>query len=180
MNTTKVLLSGSLLCAIVIPQSARAQSLAVSSVAGPPGAEREFVVSLVTNGAPIAAAQLDVSFDRANTPIKALTGGLPDCEVNDSLGKEGSHVQLLPRGCVGSECTSVRGMIYSTSNIDPILSGSWLFKCTIAIESGVPPGTYPLLGSLPIASDSLGGKVTVAKVDGTVQVSSPGPGPGCS
>jgi len=147
-------------------------SLLVSSVTGVPGDHLEIAVRLVAPGASIAGVQNDLIFD-PHTPIIARANGRPDCEVNPAIDKTATSILFRPVGCTpGVSCTSIRALVLSVDNTDPIADGSVLYTCHAVIPAGTPPGAYPLRIEEALASDPDGGRVAVRGGTGMINVRS--------
>ncbi|GBD26040.1 Anti-sigma-I factor RsgI2 [bacterium HR30] len=107
-------------------------------VTGDPRAARvvPIYVKLATGGRNVARVENDlVLSDRVS--IVARPDGRPDCTVNSSLGKDAAFV-FGPVGCnpdAGS-CTSVRAVIFSLDNVEPIPDGSTLYTCRARAWNG--------------------------------------------
>jgi hypothetical protein len=77
----------------------------------------------------VAGTQNDINFPR-EAQIAATDNDTPDCAVNPDIGKEATGFVFLPHGCTpGVDCTGVRALVLSTSNVDPIPDGSVLYTC---------------------------------------------------
>src|SRR5262249_39110214 len=103
-------------------------SIIVGSATGQPGTGVLFNVTLDTE-ANVAGTQNDVAF-QPQARIRSKDGGEPDCAVNPAIDKGDSTFAFLPDGCTpGVDCTSVRALILSFGNLNPIPSGSILYSC---------------------------------------------------
>ena len=99
---------------------------------GFPGDIVTIEVSLRTGDA-VAGTQNDLVLD-ARAPIRARDDGEPDCAGNPAIGKE-AFSNFLPPGCTpGVDCSAVRVLVISLTNVDPIPSGSVLYTCNVAIS----------------------------------------------
>ena len=108
-------------------------------VSGSAGAQVTFTATLHDMGNVVAGTQNDISFD-LSTPI---TG----CEENPAINK-GAFVGFQPPGCtLGVNCTGVRVIVLSLSDVDPIPDGSVLYSCHVAIDLTASDGTYPLVST---------------------------------
>ena len=153
-----------------------APTITVAGTSGRPGQTAALTAMLRTADAEIAGLQVDVSFDAENTPIARTRRGTPDCAVDPTIGKQSTVFGFIPPGCDGQWCTSVRAIILSLDNFDPIADGSTLFRCTVGIPGNARPGIYPLVTTLAIASDANATAVTLSASNGEVTVTQP---PGC-
>ncbi len=145
-------------------------TIEAGSATGNPGDTIPISVTLHTTGAQIAGTQNDITFD-PTTPIIAKANGKPDCTVNPDINKTGSSFAFRPNACTPGTCTSVRALLLSTENMDPIVDGSVLYTCNVAISETATPGDKRLTISGAIASDATGTRLDgTSGVDGTVTV----------
>ncbi len=134
----------------------------VGVVAGSAGAQVTFDVTLHTMGNVVAATENVIAFDPL-TPIVA-------CEENPAIGKD-IFVGFRPLGCTaGLDCTSIKVIVLSLSNLDPIADGAVLYSCRVAISFTAPDGTYPLDTSEEGASTPDGEFILTEGIDGAVVV----------
>jgi hypothetical protein len=134
----------------------------LGTVTGSAGAQVTFEATLHDNGNVVAATQNDIAFDPL-TPIIS-------CEENPAIDKE-VFIGFQPFGCTpGVDCTAVRVIVLSLSNVDPIPDGAVLYSCTVAINFTAPDGTYPLLSSNEGASTPDGMSIDTEGIDGAVIV----------
>jgi hypothetical protein len=120
----------------------------------------------------VAGTQNDIAFD-ADARI-AADGDEPRCTVNPEIEKDDSTFAFLPAGCTpGVDCTSVRALILSFANLDPIPSGSALYSCEVEIAEDAT-GSYPLACSAPGAGAPDGTRLGADCTDGTITVGEPG------
>jgi hypothetical protein len=117
-------------------------SLRVSSAAGKAGERVTIAVTLHSSGAAVAGAQNDLHFDGVNITVAAGANGSPDCTVDPTIHKDGTSFAFLPHGCTGATCTSVRALVFSLDNVDPIADGSVLYRCNVDIAAEAPDGVY--------------------------------------
>ena len=204
-RTTCIALVGSLLAigALFGATEARAVKLVANSVAGAPGTQVSFTVSLLTEGANVAGTQNDLSFDATHSPIPrrcnkaanvqitcsadtdcpAVAGVAdtcstkPACYVNADINKGGtSFAYRGATGCTGPACGGIRALVLATDNVDLIPNGSVLYTCKVNIAAG-SSGSFPLGMTGVIASDAAGTKITGASgTDGSI-VAASGPTP---
>ena len=66
------------------------------------------------------------------------------------------------------DCTSVKLLVLSLTDVDPIPDGSVLYTCTVAISFFAPDGTYPLDTNQEDASTPDGEAVATEGIDGAV------------
>jgi hypothetical protein len=129
--------------------------------------------------ASVVAAQADLHFDPAHTPIAATAEGQPDCVVNPSIRKEATRFAFHPPGCEPrrGDCVRVRAVLFSTDNVDPIPPGTELYRCRVTLATLTPPGIYPLTISnalyAPPSGEDFEPEVKPASV--TVMTTAPAP-----
>lgn len=132
-------LGAAALLALATP--ARAVHIEVGYAVGLPGDEVTLDVVFHSEGAEIAGIQNDIGFD-ADAAIKATATLEPDCSVNPDIDKNESAFAFQPPGCVvGDTCTSVRALILSFSNVDPIPDGV-LYTCRVGLAADAPPAPH--------------------------------------
>jgi hypothetical protein len=138
-------------------------------VTGTAGTQVSFDAQLLANGQSVAGTQNDISVD----PLTPLVS----CAPNPAIGKGGTSFAFSPLGCSpGVDCTSVRAVVVSLSDIVAIPDGSVLYSCTVAIDPSAPDGSHPLHLSTLGASTPGGRPITTFAIDGAV-ISSGGVGP---
>jgi len=148
-------------------------TLELSRAHGRPGASVSVSATLDTGGAKIAGTQNDIVFDPAQVAIVPTAKKKPDCRANSGLGKEGTAFSYLPSGCRpgrGGTCTSVRALVLSLSNVDPIPSGSVLYTCSVQIAADARAGAQKLNNTRVGFSSPSGEAVNGAGTDGSVAV----------
>lgn len=176
----KIVVLGSLLAAGALGFSAAAAnagSINVGSASGAAGATVSVDVTLTTAGAAIAGTQNDITFD-ASTPVARKANGKPDCTVNPGIDKSASSFAFRPAACTAETCTAIRALVLSTDNTDPIVDGSTLYTCKVAISASATGGAKALTASGVILSSPAGTRVTPADgTNGAVTVEGGGPTP---
>jgi ELWxxDGT repeat protein/YVTN family beta-propeller protein len=122
-------------------------------------------------GEPIAALQVDLTFDRRMRVI-AASNGSPRCRVDAGLGKDATSFAFAPASCEagGAECATVRALVLSFTNLDPIADGSPLFSCDVRIDEDAPAATYPVTASKAGAAGSAGSQIDIGARDGSITV----------
>jgi len=144
-------------------------SISLGAVTGAPGQDVNLVATLRAAGAHVAGTQNDLTFDPVNVSMGA--SGKPSCRVNSAIGKGASAFSLRPVGCQGNGCTSVRALVFSMDNTDPIPDGAVLYTCTLHISPSAPPGQYQLKASGVTLSTPAGQKLPNASAsDGVLTV----------
>lgn len=145
-------------------------SIGLGTATGSPGQDVTLVATLHSAGNQVAGTQNDVSFDAAN--VSLATSGKPSCRVNGAIGKGATAFSLRPNGCQGSACNTVRALVLSVDNTDPIPDGSALYTCTLHISPSAAAGQYRVKVGGVILSTSSGQKVQNATAsDGVLIVS---------
>ncbi len=119
-------------------------------------------VTLLTEGATIAATQNDISYDGQNTTVIG-------CVKNDDLDKDISYA-FYPAGCVQSECNRIRVFVLSTSNQTAIPDGSVLYRCLVNIDVSAPDGVYLFDNEGAKGSDIGGNPVAITPEDGGIGI----------
>jgi cysteine-rich repeat protein len=170
------IVSGFVLATIVLRPLAAVASPAVvvGSASGAPGTHLSFDVSLSAEGASVASMQNDIAFDPVLTPITSNAGS-PDCVVNPATGKSGFFA-FLPNGCTGTACTSMRALLVSFFDANPIPDGA-LYTCGVDVSPTTPAGSYPLAASgVVLATPDAQSVPGAVGVDGAVIVETCGDG----
>lgn len=140
--------------------------IAASSTSGFPGETVSVELRLLAEGVVPVATENVLQFP----PEVRVTS----CERNEALGKEATAFQFFPAGCTpGTDCDSVKALVLSFSNLDPIASGSVLYRCSATISPEAPPGTYPVSVREPGSSDENGVALTTEGADGEIRVFGP-------
>ena len=145
-------------------------SIDVGVVTGSAGALVTFSVTLRTAGESIAGVQMDIAFD-PSTPVAATGSNRPSCHPNPAIHKDGTAFTFQPTACIpGSNCTGMRAIVLSLTNVDPIPDGSELFTCDDQIDPTAADGIYPLTASNTFSFDSDGFFIPTNGIDGAVIV----------
>jgi len=145
-------------------------NLALSGARGEPGSTVTVTATLNTGGASIAGTQNDIVYDPTQVVIAQTAAGKPDCRPNQQIGKEGTAFNFLPPGCHGDGCTSMRALVLSLSNVQPIPNGSALYSCRVQIMKGAKPGIARLTMTRVGFSNPTGQSITGGGTDGTVNI----------
>lgn len=157
---------------VIVSGGAADATVVLGSASGDAGDTVSIDVSLNT-GTDVAGTQNDITV-AAPLAIAARTQGtrqVPDCTANGDIDKGGTSFAFQPPNCTpGENCTGVRALVLSLSNVDPIPDGSVLYSCNIAIAGDADNGDYPLTCSNPGASDPAGGALNTACTNGTITV----------
>jgi len=146
----------------------------VGTAMGPPGGTATFEVTLLLLADPsaqVAGVRHDVSFDPL-TPIAAASDGRPQCTATpgDISGSLSSFL-FLPIDCTpGVDCVGMRALVLAPSSSGVFDDGATLYSCDIAIAAEAEAGSYPLVATMPEASDPLGEPLPATSSDGAVEV----------
>jgi hypothetical protein len=138
----------------------------------------------------VAGAQVDIAYnpEQVTVPPGTEVADKPDCRVNSEIDKliDGSDTfgfGYLRAGAAcnpaSETCDSVRAIVLSTDNVDPIAAGATLFTCNFKLAEGLSEGTIVTLDvSNAIGSDpggaraadfaAAGGAITIAAVSSCV------------
>jgi MYXO-CTERM domain-containing protein len=144
-------------------------TLVVGEAVGAAGDDVPLDVSLQTT-VDVAGTQNDLTFpDEAG--VVADNDGAPTCSVNPAINKNGTAFSFQPPGCTpGTDCTGIRALVLSLSNVNPIPSGSVLYTCTVSIAEDAASGTYDVVCSNAGASDPGGTSLPTECLDGEIVV----------
>ncbi len=121
------------------------------------GAAATITVNLAAGSSQIAALESDLAFP-ASAPIAAKANGRPDCTVNLDINKGATSFGFLPVNCSGAACTTVRAIVISFDDSNPIADGSVLFTCSLNVDASAS-GRLDYTFSGTILSDPGGAKV---------------------
>lgn len=118
-------------------------------------------VTLSTGGEEVAGTENEIAFDAG----AQITG----CAVNPEIDRTASAFSFSPSGCTpGDDCESVKALILSFTNTDPLPDGVRLYTCDVAATGAA--GDYPLTCSAPGASDPTGNSIDTNCSDGNVNI----------
>jgi len=141
----------------------------VGSASGVPGQLTTFGVGLETSGE-IAGVQNDLTL--GNTAPIVFSA----CEVNPDINKDQTIFGFQPLGCMPDiNCSGVRALVLSFSNLDPIPDGSTMYSCDVLILPAAAPGEYPIECSNEGVADPDGMALPVDCSDGAITVLAEGP-----
>lgn len=146
-------------------------TLALDNAQGAPGATVSVAAKLASGGANIAGTQNDLVFDPKQITVAPNAKGKPDCAANRQLGKEGTAFSFVPAGCrPGADCTGVRALVLSLSNVEAIPNGSTLYTCRVRIAPTARPGAHEISAARVGFSNPSGQAIDGTGRDGTVSV----------
>jgi ELWxxDGT repeat protein len=158
---------------------------ACALVGGPPGCARlevrdatavagesaDVTVVLRARGETVAGVQVDLHFD-PRLPLARNTRGAPHCAVVGAIHKEATVFAFAPGTCGagGGACSTVRAVVFSIANLDPIADGATLFTCRVEIPADTPAGAYPATASKVLAASPEGVGFAIGVRNGVVNV----------
>jgi len=87
--------------------------------------------------------------------------GQPICTVNPGIDMNATFTLA----CDEAGFCTLRALVFSSGNPDPIPDGSVLYSCEIGVALNAPPGTYPL-----VCATSANQELSAACVDGSIVV----------
>lgn len=146
-------------------------TIAVDGAQGAPGDTVSVAAKLSSGGAGIAGTQNDIVFDPKQVTIAPNAKGKPDCAANRQLGKEGTAFSFVPAGCrPGADCTAVRTLVLSLSNVEAIPNGSTLYTCRVRIAPQASAGAHKLSVTRVGYSSPSGQAIDGGGKDGVVTV----------
>jgi len=150
--------AGILLCSAV---PSHASNQVIGSATGGPGDVVTIDVTLQPEGDAVAGTENVISFDSSAQIVS--------CARNEAIGREATNFSFRPSGCTaGTDCTSVKALVLSFSNLDAIPDGSVLYSCDVQLPGEA--GCWPLTCESPGASDPTGNALTATCTDGEVCV----------
>lgn len=144
-------------------------TLGLSSAQGKRGEMVSVSAKLSAGGGRVAGTQNDIVFDPAQIAIARDTSGKPACAANRQLNKEGTAFSFVPKDC-GNNCTTVRALVLSLANVEPIPDGSVLYTCRVQIRPEAASGTQRLKVTRVGFSDATGRAIDGVGEDGVVTV----------
>jgi len=153
----------------------RAVELSIGSASGPPGAQVSFDVTLRTLGIGVAGIQNDIVL--AGLSLSDERSGQPRCTLDPAIDKPASTFALLPRGCTGGNCETLRALIAASGNLDPLPDGAVLYRCTTTLPA---PGVQSILSlgcENAVASDVRGHAIPVRCTPGSIRIVAKDPPP---
>jgi MYXO-CTERM domain-containing protein len=145
-------------------------TIAIGSGSAPAGGSTTIDVTLtVADGVQVAGTQNTINFP-TDARIVENNDGTPKCTVNSAIMKPATTFAFQPAGCtVGTNCTGVKALVLSLSNVSPIPSGSVLYSCEVGLTN-TATGSYELTCSDALASDPSGNTVNTDCTKGTITV----------
>ncbi len=157
---------------VTVPDTPVAR-LVVGDATGVPGgtAQVDITLELIDSAAAVAGTENVLSF----SPEAAIVG----CEFNPDIMREASAVSFQPSGCdeAAGGCESLKALVLSFSNLDPLPDGVVLYTCDVALAGGTAAATvsgvtgdFPITCSETAGSDPEGNPLTMECVDGTVTI----------
>jgi hypothetical protein len=144
-------------------------TLGLSSAQGGRGEVVNVSAKLSAGGARIAGTQNDIVFDPTQIAVARDSSGQPACGANRQLKKDATAFSFVPKDC-GNNCTTVRALVLSLSNVAPIPDGSVLYTCRVQIGPQAASGTHRLKLTKVGFSDPVGRAIDGVGEDGVVTV----------
>ncbi len=173
MRRISTCLSLAALSLALVTSAAFGQTITIGTIEGAGSVD----VTLATNGETIAGTENDIVFGPELTvAIRTNPDTMlpePDCTRNAAIGREATNFAFNPPGCLddaGVDCTSVKALVLSFSNLTGIADGSALYSCNIEVVGGTAPGEYPLGCENPGGSSPDGDDIPTTCEDGSVTV----------
>ena len=143
--------------------------IVAGSTFGIPGQEVSFGVGLETDE-DVAGTENELAFD-LGAPIVFTS-----CQVNPEINKPQTAFAFRPNSCVpGANCSGVKALVISFSNLDPIPNGSTMYTCDVLLMPEATPGDYPIDCFAPGAATPDGNAIDTDCVDGQVTILPGGP-----
>jgi hypothetical protein len=144
-------------------------TLGLTSAQGKRGDVVSVSAKLGAGGARIAGTQNDIVFDPTQIAVARDASGRPACTANRQVQKDATAFSFVPKDC-GNNCTTVRALVLSLSNVDPIADGSVLYTCRVQIRPEAASGTHRLKLTKVGFSDPAGRAIDGVGEDGVVTV----------
>lgn len=123
-------------------------------------------ITLATGGAAVAGTENVITFG----PEVVISS----CAINPDIKREASAFSFSPSGCddegSATPCESLKSLVLSFSNTDPLADGVTLYTCDVVVNGGTPPGDYDLTCESPGGSDPDGNVVDTTCTSGVVSV----------
>jgi len=152
------------------PSGTRCTVLELEPVEGRAGERITVTAVLHARDLPIAGVQNDIAFP-PGIAIRTDDDGDPDCVVEPSIEKPASAFAFQPPSCTpGVDCTAMRALVLSLTDVAPIYDGAVLYRCTALLSRDLEPGDHTLVLSNLGASDPDGLAVGLDGIDGVVTV----------
>ena len=144
--------------------------LELEPVEGRAGERATITAVLHASDLPIAGVQNDIAFP-PGIALLMNEDGDPDCVVEPSIDKAGTAFSFQPPSCTpGVDCSAMRALVLSFSDVAPIYDGAVLYRCTALLSRDLEPGDHGLTLSNLGASDPDGLAVQLDGIDGVVSV----------
>lgn len=160
--------------AVIVPDEPVVE-IAVSSATGAPGGtvQIEISLNLLREGVEVAGTENVLNF--------APETQIVECAVNPAIDRGATAFAFSPQGCApGSNCSSVKALVLSFTNISAIPDGSVLYTCDVGLAGGTvaatvsgAAGTYPITCTEPGASDPDGNPLFTICSNGSVTIEEP-------
>jgi hypothetical protein len=180
------------------PSALLAASIEISSGVAEPGGTGQISGILRAQGAEVSGVELELTLTNG-VSIGANARGRPACVSHcnqdyqpivplaeastagiDPVGEPAKscaaqNFAFRPVGCSpGVDCTGVKYLELSLSNVNPLPDGGTLFTCTVTATADLAAGTYAVACSGAGAADPEGQSLPATCSDGALHVSCPG------
>jgi hypothetical protein len=145
-------------------------SIELTGLSGHRSQHVRFEAILHVTGVEVVGVQNDIAFDPA-----VLSVGLcsPGPAINKQIG-----FNLIPSDCADTgTCTTLRVLVFSPINLDPIPDGTLLYFCDVLVQADAPLGRSPLHIERVVAADARGRRLPASGIDGDILVVLPSPTP---
>jgi hypothetical protein len=164
------------LLAALLPANAAAEvRLAIGTVEADPGDRISVAVQVIaTAGENVATIANELEFDPEVMRVPTNENGDADCTVAADVPHFFSAFLRRPPECESGEvvCSGIRAAIVLLTLDRPPVTPRTLYRCTLEIDAGASPGTYPLRLSAGTYSGANGPDRPVTPIDGAVIVAS--------
>ncbi|HYD47962.1 MAG TPA: YncE family protein, partial [Terriglobales bacterium] len=109
------------------------------------GERGQIQVRLRSGGAIVEGIQNDIAIG-ADIAIATRANGRPACFVNPEIERPDTRAAFLPDGCDAraGECSAVRILVVAFEQVPPILDGSVLYNCDVAVAAEAAEGSFAL------------------------------------
>lgn len=154
-------------------QGSSAVVVRVGAILGRVGQQVDLPVSLLSGGALVGGAQVDLTLPAPGVAFVTGEAGKPDCLVNPGIDRDGASFVFEPVGCdPAADCTAIHASIVSAQPTPPPLAdGVELFVCRLAVTATVA-GVIPIGCSNAAASDQELAALDTTCTSGTILVPS--------
>jgi len=152
-----------------LPVAGHAITVAIRGGSGDPGGPVEVQVSMAGGNRMVAGVQVDLVWDASCLSAIAGDDGGASCAVGPAVGKQLSTKIR--------NASTMRALLLSLSDVDPIEQDGVLFTCVFDIRPGTTATQCRVTLQNLILSDSKGGRLRDTAVNGGVRINQPTPQP---